>query len=149
MSEAAASRGARWIPGFRGTCFIVGGLYVVLGAAIVAQGAAVAMAPYGVPAETLASPHYADAIHWVYSHTVVLGLIIALVGALAESERLKLWFSRLILGMQLYYLYLDTVHSDTALGNGLYEGPQSIGPSIIGFFVTLLFLRLSLPGTRR
>ena len=147
MSEAAASGGPRWLPGFRGTCFIVAGLYVVLGAAIVAQGAALAMAPYGVPAQTLAS--YADAIHWLYSHTIVLGLIIGLVGALAESERLKLWFSRLILAAQLYFLYLDVRHSDTALGNGLYEGPQSIVPAIIGLFVTLLFLRLSLPGTRR
>jgi len=131
------------LPSFRTTCVGVGVTYVLLAGGLLANGIAETMARYEVPAQTLASPHYMDAILWVYSHMIVLGLVIGLVGLLAESARLKLWFARLIFVAQCYYLVLDLRSSDSVLGNGLYEGPQSLGPAIIGFVVTLLFLHLS------
>ena len=121
----------------------------MIGAAILVQGVATSMAAYAVPEPTLASPHYRDAIFWVYSHTIVLGLVFVVVGLHAESDRLKLWFCRVMAGAQLYYLVLDTRSSDTPLGDGLYKGPGSIMPSIIGLILLLLLLRLCPAGARR
>ena len=132
-------------PRFRTACLIAGGLYVVIGAAILIRGAAASMADYGVPPETLASPHYVDSTTWVYVHTVVLGVLVALVGGLARSAALKLWFSRAMVAAHLVYGALDMAHSEP-LGDGLYRGPASIAPAVIGLLALLLFVG---PSVRR
>lgn len=135
------------LPGFRTSCLIIGALYVLLSAGILAQGGAPAMAQYGVPEATLSSPHYGDAIVWVYLHMLVLGLVIGVVGWYGRGAQLQRMFSRVLLAAHIAYLTLDVIHSDSALGNGLYEGPASLGPAVIAAFVTALFLHLSLCGT--
>lgn len=132
------------LPGFRTTCLVLGATYVLLGASILVRGGAAAMAEYGVPAATLASPHYADAIWWVYVHTIVLGLVTGVVGLYAEGERLRRVFARVLLGAQASYLWLDVRSSDSALGNALYQGPASIVPAVLGLGMLLLLVHPSL-----
>jgi len=96
------------------------------------------MADYGVPEPTLGSPHYVDAINWVYLHTLVLGVVVGLVGWFAREPDLKLWFSRAILAAHVVYATLDFGHS--SLGNGLYEGAASIIPGIMALSFALLFV---------
>jgi hypothetical protein len=131
-------------PRFKPACLIVGTLDVLVGAAILVRGVPTAMAEYGVPEQTLASPHYVDAINWVYVHTVVLGLLIALVGWRARDATLKLWFSRLMVAAYVVYGTLDFTHSDSALGNGLYEGSASVVPAVMAVVMGLLFVGPSL-----
>lgn len=38
------------------------------------------MAEFEVPAAQLTSPHYQDAIFWVYLHMLVIGAIVGLMG---------------------------------------------------------------------
>jgi len=102
------------------------------------------MAEFSVPEAILEARHYRDAILWVYSHMIVLGLMIGVIGRFAESPKLKLWTARLFLLAQVYYTYLDVRTSDSALGDGLYQGPSSIIPALIGGVITILFLHLSL-----
>lgn len=128
------------IPRFRTACLIVAGLYGLVGAGILLQGAAAAMEPYGVPAETLASPHYVDAINWVYLHTLVLAVVTGVVGWLAREPALKLWFARVMLGANLVYGALDFGHSDSPLGNALYKGDGSVVPGLMVVVILLLFL---------
>ena len=132
------------LPGFRSACLVIGALDVLLGASILVRGGAASMAEYGVPATTIASPHYADAIWWVYVHMIVLGLVIGVVGLFAEGTRLRLWFARVLLAAHAYYLYLDTRASDSALGNGLYQGPASVAPAVIVLCMLLLLVHPSL-----
>jgi hypothetical protein len=132
------------MPGFRSACLITGVTYVLLGASVLARGGAASLAEFGVPAVTLTSPHYADAIWWVYVHMIVLGLVLGVVGRFAEGERFQRWFARLMLAAHAYYLFMDVRTSDTALGNGLYQGPMSIVPALIGLCVLLLFVHPSL-----
>jgi hypothetical protein len=61
------------LPGFRKTCLGVCGLYVVLASGVLIRGAETSMAEFAVPAEVLVSPHYQDAIFWVYLHMLVIG----------------------------------------------------------------------------
>lgn len=133
----------RFLPGFKTSCLIVCVLYVLLAGSLFAGGLMESMARYQVPAATLASPHYYDAIYWVYTHMIVIGLILGVVGWFAESPQLKLWLSRLLFVVHVYYTYLDFRSSDSALGNGLYQGEASVMPALVCLFVTLLFLRLS------
>ena len=101
------------------------------------------MAEYQVPQAQLDSPHYYDAIFWVYSHMLILGLLIGAIGWLVKEAKTQIWLSRLIFIVHVYYTILDFKSSDSAVGNALYKGPASIFPAIIALLVTLLFLHLS------
>jgi hypothetical protein len=134
------------LPGFKATCLTISGLYVLLCGSLFAKGLAVSMAEYKIPAVTLASPHYLDSLHWVYTHMLVIGLIIGFVGWYAREAPFKRAFSRLMLAAHVYYTYLDFIHSDSVVGNALYKGPTSIIPAYFALFFTGLFLYLSLGG---
>lgn len=132
----------RFLPGFKATYATTGGLFVFLAASLLFQGIPEFMAEFNVPQETLASPHYLDAMLWTYSHMIILGLTIGLMGFLAEGAKLKVWMSRLLLVANAYYMILDFRTSDSYLGNGLYEGEASLMPAVIALGITLLFLQL-------
>lgn len=132
----------RFLPGFKATYITVGVLFVLLASSLFLQGIPAAMEQFNIPTETLNSPHYLDAMLWTYSHMIILGLVITLMGFLAEGDKLKVWMSRLLLGANAYYTFLDFRSSDSALGNGLYEGEASLAPAIIALGITLLFLQL-------
>jgi hypothetical protein len=140
---------AHRLPRFRVSCVVIGVLYVLLGASVLVRGGASSLAEFGVPAATLASPHYGDAIWWVYSHMIVIGLMTGVVGWFARGVELKRWFVRLMFLTQVYYVVLDVRASDSPLGSGLYEGPASIVPAVIGAFVMLVFAHLSICRTAR
>lgn len=133
----------RFLPGFKTTYLTVSVVYVLLAGSLFAKGLMISMAGFKVPQTTLDSPHYYDAILWVYTHMIVIGLMIGLMGLYAESMKLKLWMSRLLCLCHIYYTYLDFRSSDSVLGNGLYKGEGSVIPAIISLIITLLFLRLS------
>ena len=82
----------------------------------------------------------------MYLHTLVLAAVIGVVGWFAREPALKLWFSRLLVGAHVVYVALDFAHSDSVLGNGLYEGDASVVPGFMGLVVLLLFLG---PSVRR
>ena len=106
-------------------------------------GGAASLAQFEIPTATLESPHFADAILWVYVHMIVIGLITIVVGLFGTEARLRQWFARLMVGAHALYLFMDLRTSDSALGNGLYQGPASIVPAIIGLCVLLLFVHPS------
>jgi hypothetical protein len=132
------------LPGFRATCLTISAIYVLLAGSILARGPMKAMADYAVPAQTLASPHYADAMFWVFLHMLVIGLVIGVVGWFAEGVRLQRAFARLMLAAILVYFFLDVRSADWALGDGLYKGPGSLGPVVVGALSILLWARLNL-----
>lgn len=129
---------------FKATCLFVGGLDIFLAGGLFVQGLMKSMSDYNVPPEILASLHYYDAIFWVYTHMIVIGLLIGCVGLYAENFKLKKRLSILLFFVHLFYTYLDFRSSDSFLGNGLYQGTASIFPAIISLIITLLFLNLSL-----
>lgn len=131
------------LPGFRASCLTLGVLYVLLAGSILVRGPMVAMADYAVPAETLASPHYADAMFWVFLHMTVIGLVIGVAGWFGEGVRFQRAFSRLMLACQLVYGFLDVRAADWALGTALYKGPASLGPVVVGAFAIGLWARLN------
>jgi hypothetical protein len=131
------------LPGFRASCLTLAVLYVLLAGSILLRGPMVAMADYAVPAETLASPHYADAMRWVFLHMTVLGSVIGVVGWFAEGLRLQRAFSRLMLAAQLVYATLDVRTADWPLGNALYKGGGSLGPVVVDLLAIVLWARLS------
>ena len=132
------------LPGFRATCLIVCGLYVFLAGGLFLQGLMKSMSNYNVPAEILASSHYYDAIFWVYTHMIVIGLLIGCVGLYAENFKLKKRLSILLFFAHFFYTYLDFRSSDSYFGNGLYQGTASVFPAIVSLVITLLFLNLSI-----
>lgn len=132
-----------YLPGFRTSCLIVAGLYSFLAGGVLLRGTRASMTPFAVPEVTLASPHYDDAIWWVYSHMLVIGLVIGVLGLYAESQKLKTRMARLLLVAHVYYTYLDARASDSFFGNGLYKGPGSVIPAIICLIMTVLFAHLS------
>jgi hypothetical protein len=132
-----------WLPSFKATCATAGIVYVLVGGRILLQGAKESMGPFGVPPAVLDSPHYADAIRWVYLHMVVLGVLMLVVGFTAEGDRLKRWFARAMLAAHVVYTFLDARSSESVLGTGLYRGPASIVPAIICLIVLVLFAHAS------
>ena len=108
------------------------------------RGLMSSMAEYGVPPEILSSLHYYDAIFWVYTHMLVLGVLIGAFGLYVESRKSRHRVSLLLFLAHAVYTCLDFRSSDSVLGNGLYKGPLSLVPAIIGLIVTLLFLHLAI-----
>ncbi|MFT3839048.1 MAG: hypothetical protein QM723_18855 [Myxococcaceae bacterium] len=132
-----------YLPGFKASCLTLCAIFVLLAGSILARGPMVAMADYQVPPETLASPHYADAMTWVFLHMLVLGLLIGTVGWFAEGVRLQRAFSRVMLAAQLVYATLDVRTADWRFGNALYKGPGSLGPVVVEALALVLWARLS------
>lgn len=138
----------RRVPGFRGICLTVGVVYVLLAGSILARGVPASMAPFGIPPETLASAHYVDAIWWVYTHMVVLGVLMIGLGRLAEGVRLQRGMARILFAAHVYYTWLDVRASDSALGTALYEGPASVAPAVVAGLAMLAFGWLSFAPAR-
>jgi predicted small integral membrane protein len=134
------------LPGFRVICSIVGGAYVLLGGSMVLRGARAAMQPFGVPELVLSSPHFTDFFHWVFVHMMVLGILIGMLGQWVRHGPHQQAAARVLCLIELHYTYLDLRTSDSALGSGLYQGPQSLVPPAIDVIVVLLFAYL---GVRR
>lgn len=131
------------LPGFKASCLAFGALYVLLGARILLRGIPTSMAEYAVPEVTLQSPHYQDAILWVYLHTIVLGMITVVVGLVAVEDRVKRWFARAFLAAHICYTYLDARSSESFFGNGLYRGPGSVVPAIFCVVATIFFAHVA------
>lgn len=96
------------------------------------------MAEFAVPAAVLASPHYQDAIFWVYSHMIVLGLVIGAIGVSVEDGRWQRRIARLLSAAYAYDAGLDARASDSVVGDGLYQGSGSLVPVFVSLAVTLL-----------
>lgn len=135
---------SKFLPRFKLLYILIGSLNLILAGGILLQGAETAMAPFGVPIEVLKSPHYQDGIWWVYSHMFVLGGMILLLGFLLKDLKSRMWMSRFLCLVHVYYTYLDFRSSDSVLGNGLYQGEASVMPAFIALTFTLAFLYLSL-----
>ena len=135
-------------PGFKATCLIVGGLDIFLASTMFAKGLMKSMAEFKVPEITLASPHYYDAMFWVFLHMGMIGVLIILIGILAEDPAKKVWAARILVLMHCVYAFLDFRTSDNPFGNALYQGPGSVIPAFIDLFYILMFLRLSFVKTK-
>jgi hypothetical protein len=136
------------LPGFRGSCLTLATIYVFLAGSILVRGPMNAMADYGVPPATLASPHYADAMFWVFLHMTMIGLTIGLVGWFAEGVRMQRAFARLMLAGIVVYTYLDVRAADWIVGTGLYRGRGSLGPVLVDVLAVALWVRLNVVAPR-
>ena len=135
----------KMLPGFRATCLIVGTMDILLASSMFAKGVMRGMAEFKVPQQQLSSPHYADAMSWVFLHMFMIGVLIIAIGLLAENPAKKVWAARVLVLMHCVYAFLDVRTSDNYFGNALYQGPGSVIPVFIDLFYILLFLRLSFP----
>jgi hypothetical protein len=138
------ARCRHFLPGFRATCLGVGVTFALLAASQLAQGVPASMAGFGVPDAVLNSPHYKDAMTWVFVHMFVLGLIIGVVGYFAEVARTRRAFAGVTLACVAIFTALDIHTSDSPLGNGLYAGARSLVPPVIDLVVIFLFAHLFL-----
>lgn len=132
------------LPGFKSTCFIVGSAFILLSASLFAKGLMPSMSEFKVPDIITQSPHYYDAIFWVYMHMMVLGLLIMALGYGVDQEFKQKWVACILTLVTAIYTFIDFRHSDSALGNSLYQGEASVAPAIISMVVTLLFLQITI-----
>ena len=134
------------LPQFR-TCYIFVGVFqCFLALNILIQGTQT-LAPFGVPEATLILPHYEDAIHWVYTHMFVLGLLITTIGLKVTEPGARTTLSRLLFVLHAYYTFLDFRSSDSWVGNGLYKGDASLMPAFLALGFTMIFAYLSISKT--
>ena len=133
----------KFLPGFRLTFMLIGGLYIFLSASILARGVAASLEPFGVPAADLNSPYYENAIWWVYTHMLIIGAVMLVIGRFASNADFKMWIARLFLGAHIYYTYLDFEAADWAWGSALYKGPASLMPAYIALAATLMLAHVS------
>lgn len=138
------SRCGHLLPGFRAACLGIGATFTVIAASELAQGIPASLAGFGVPEVVLRSAHYQDAMSWVFTHMLFLGLIIAGIGHFADSVRTRQAFSRIMAPVIAVFLIMDIRTSDSPLGNGLYAGGRSLVPPVIDLVVLLLFAHLAL-----
>lgn len=129
-------------PNFKRTFLIVGYTFTLLPLSLFTKGLMNSMSEFKVPESILNSPHYFDAILWVYVHMTVIGLLILMIGYSVNDTNKQKWIATLLFFVTTFYTYLDFRSADWVLGNALYKGETSIIPAIIGLFVNLLFFQL-------
>ena len=117
-------------------------LFIFLSLSLFAKGLMLSMAEFKVPTELLNSPHYYDAILWVYVHMTVLGILIFLLGYAVTDPKKQQLITLLLFLITSVYTYLDFRSSDSALGNGLYQGESSVVPAFISLLVNMVLLQL-------
>lgn len=122
----------------------VGITFVLLPVGLFVQGLIPAMAKFQVPQPILESPHYFDAMLWVYVHMMVIGVLIGLIGYSVTDFNKQKWITLLLFCITTIYTYLDFRSSDSILGNGLYKGDASIVPALISVCVNCMFLQLAM-----
>jgi hypothetical protein len=130
------------LPNFKVTLVFLGSLYILMPITLFVKGLMPSMAEFKVPEATLQSPHYADAILWVYVHMMVLGALIAMLGFTVKQANEQRWVCLALLLISILYTYLDFRSSDSVLGNALYKGKQSLVPAYMGLFFNLMLLQL-------
>lgn len=134
----------KFVPNFKATFLIIGFTYILLAVGLISKGLIPSMADFKVPQLPLDSPHYYDAILWVYVHMIVIGLLLLVIGYSVNDTTKQKWISILLFLITAFYMYLDFRSADWVLGNGLYKGEASLAPAIIGLLTNLLFLQLSI-----
>jgi len=132
------------IPAFKPLMITIGVLYVLMASSILLRDVGESLGPFGLPQATLDSPHFQDAIIWVYFHMTVLGGAFIVVGFKSRTLSFQRAFVRFCFVAHLGYVYLDVRSSDTALGIALYKGPASAVPAVIAAIFLLCFAALSL-----
>lgn len=120
----------------------IGILFIFLSLSLFAKGLVPSMAEFKVPTEVLNSPHYYDAILWVYVHMTVLGILIFLLGYSVSDPKKQQVITLLLFFITCLYTYLDFHSSDSVLGNGLYQGESSVIPAFISLLVNVVLLQL-------
>ncbi len=120
----------------------IGIMFILLSLSLFVKGLMPSMAEFKVPTEILNSPHYYDAMLWVYVHMIVLGILIFLLGYAVTEPKKQQVITLLLFFITCVYTYLDFRSSDSALGNGLYQGESSVIPAFIGLFVNVVLLQL-------
>lgn len=131
------------LPGFKATYMIVGTTFILLSLGLFAKGLIPSMAEFEVPEQILYSPHYYDAILWVYIHMIVIGVLILLIGNSVKDIHNQFWITVALFCITAFYTYLDFRSSDSSFGNALYKGESSLAPAYISLLVNFLFLQLS------
>ncbi len=129
------------LSGFKTLCTAIGALYILLSVSTLIQGAPAVLAPFGVPKEVLASPHFLDFFHFLFVHMTVLGILLVLLGRLVDGARKQRLVARVLLLVDIHYTYLD-VRTST-WGNGLYAHDKSLVPVVIDLLTATCFLYLS------
>jgi uncharacterized membrane protein len=132
------------LPNFKTTLVMVGITFMLLPLGLFMKGLMPSMAEFQVPSMILESPHYYDAILWVYVHMMVIGFLIFSLGLGVEDRSKQKWISLFLFLITVFYTYLDFRSSDSSLGNALYKGASSVAPAYISLVVNLLFLQLVL-----
>ena len=127
---------------FRATFMIVGITFVILSLSLFLKGLIPSMAEFKVPEPVLSSPHYFDALLWVYVHMIVIGLLILLIGISVTDPKKQQWITMILILIISVYTYLDFRSSDSALGNGLYKGEASVAPALFSLGVEVLLILL-------
>lgn len=127
---------------FKPSLVFIGTLYIFLAASLFAKGLMKSMSEFEVPEQVLNSPHYFDAIFWVYVHMTVIGLLIILLGISVTDLNKQKWISSILFLVTSFYTYLDFKTADWSYGNALYKGESSLAPAIIGLLVNLVFIIL-------
>lgn len=133
----------RYTPNFKITLSTIGIAFMFMTISLFAKGLIPSMAEFKVPQETLSSPHYIDAISWVYIHMTFIGALIFLLGQSVTDIKHQKRITLFLIGAIIYYAYLDFKSSDSAWGNGLYKGDASIVPGIINIIVLVFLILLS------
>jgi hypothetical protein len=127
-------------PNFKFTFTFIGISFMSLALLLFAKGLLKSMAEFQVPDDIIDSPHYQDAITWVYIHMIVLGILVLYLGRFVNAIRHQKIVTITVTIAILFYTYLDIRTSDSSLGNALYKGKSSLGPAMINCIFLLLLV---------
>lgn len=135
------------IPGFKIVLTVIGVVYMAMGASMVARGVG-ALRPFGVPEDIIASPVVADFFMFFYELMMCVGGLMVLFGHVTVGRTRQIAVAATFMVLDVLAALRDLSTSDSALGNRLYRGQETLVFVGISATLALVFGALVVLGLR-
>ena len=126
------------LPSFKGSCILVGTLYMLLSISQFLRGLTVGLHENNVTPNVLELIN--NSLLWLNLHLFVIGLFILIFGFTITKLNQQKAICSLLVFINLCYAFLDFRSSNSFYGSSLFENNSSVIPALFSLIIALLFL---------
>ena len=135
------------IPGYRTTFTIVGIVYTMMACSMLVHGVD-RLCDFGVSKELVAEPVLEDIFMFFYQLMAFVGVLIVVLGHVVRERKLQGFVGLVLCVANILTALRDLSTSDSALGNRLYKGEDTIVFVLIGATLAAIFGYFAWQGLR-
>jgi hypothetical protein len=128
----------RFLPSFKGTCILVGTLYILLSISLFLRGLLINSEENQIAPNLLELIN--NSLFWINLHLFVIGLFILIFGFTIIKINQQKGICSLLFFINILYAFLDFRSADSFFGSSLFQDSTSVIPAFFSLLIALLFL---------